>query len=81
MPGGWGTLERSESKHQIARDKAIIEMFGGTPPNWPRASPPLPYRLPAPEPAPVSGKPGLSVLWEVILADIAEAEFIEAAVG
>ena len=30
---------------------------------------------------PCSGKPDLSVLWEVILADIAEAEFIEAAVG
>jgi hypothetical protein len=32
-------------------------------------------------PRPCSGKPDLSVLWEVILADIAEAEFIEAAVG
>jgi hypothetical protein len=29
MPGGMGTLERSELKHQIARDMAIIEMFGG----------------------------------------------------
>jgi hypothetical protein len=32
MPGDLGTLERIELKHQIARDMAIIDMFGGTTP-------------------------------------------------